>query len=1196
VTQQVPDADYFFDDRAPDGFHEYHLRRLGGLQLFRDGKPIKEVVGPRLRGKTKPFENRVLELLEFFLQNPGRHLSRKADLAHRFAGSIAHHLMWLRQLLSDEVPPHRLIQNVGMGDVQFVVPVRNAPSAYHSVYRAEIKQHWKPSAMGSGTLFHEGRWFFSGREAVLQNIVEWLSAPTSGAVARVVMGDPGAGKSAILGFLVTCASAEERLVPELTEFLNRVPAATVPVHAGIDFAINLRDRTLQDVQELLASRFHLEAADAVNSLCRRQDRTALVFDSLEESADPISIAREIRKLIGSQHIWILVGARRAEVERLGDAIAVLDLSSNEFRSDADVERYVESLLLAEGDYSFLSDPDNARSCARNVARGAQGNFLVAFILARALVEQHRRRPIARRNSDGEPLRTPQDAFEEYLLRLGERSGLGYARLLRAFMPLAYAQGGGIPREVWGRLTEVDTEALLHLAKAFISESYEDGQLVFRFYHQALAEVLRRPGHELDEQGSIARRLLDAIPNKDWRRADRYTLKYLPRHAAEGGILDRLLLDNEFLVTADPDILLQVLGAASSPQAKRIATCYRLAAGRLKLSNINERANYLELIALQNGALDLAPGVAAERFGDWRARWACWTASTPHLALHGEFEPVHALAISEDAFAYCDQAGAAVARDLRSGRVVSRWEFDRVVAQIAIHEETIILALSQGSIVRRNWRTKRPAGSDLEIPSNFDRISALTMDRDVIVAGSNNGEIVVWEGESTLGERRGSLNQQVTALFLSDDFIVAGGIWGELMLWDRRQIDKAPRLLTTSSVVSVAGITAGHALLVGKDRLILLDWRTGETFERSVNLDRRGPAAIGGELVVYSDARGILRRWRIGSTHEDAFVGQDFRGRFCAVAASTIVTVMQDGTIRLWDTEMDAPIPLRDPGHEVALDEDSITCAAVLDKELISGGRDGVLRRWNSETGAAIATRIASQEEITSVVAGGALILSGSSDGTISVWDSFLKPIGKPLDLEDGVVSMAMEDHRFAAGGERGRLKLFDLNMHRTLRDFECSGEPIAGLALSENSLTYCSGHEIGRWTWRPGETGARLQRIFASDDTAEFRSLAVRGRLIVCGFDDEETRIWNLRPDGADRNSDGKILGGSGASAIAIAKNVVIAGGWEGIVWFWDIVTRNLVCQIHAGSPVRSLAVRGKSVFVACRAGLLRVDLPTILG
>jgi hypothetical protein len=162
----------------------------------------------------------------------------------------------------------------------------------------EFGAHWDPRARGVASASDPG-WYFAGRTRALRELVTWLGDLDLDHRARVVTGDPGSGKSAVLSRLVTLADQQVRQdVPEAV--LVDAPAGTVPSVGAIDVAIHARNKTLADVLTTLAMAFGFVEPDAgvtaatpdqlikelIDQLLARPHRRVVVVDALDEATDP----------------------------------------------------------------------------------------------------------------------------------------------------------------------------------------------------------------------------------------------------------------------------------------------------------------------------------------------------------------------------------------------------------------------------------------------------------------------------------------------------------------------------------------------------------------------------------------------------------------------------------------------------------------------------------------------------------------------------------------------------------------------------------------------------------------------------------------------------------------------------------------------------------------------------------------------
>ena len=64
---------------------------------------------------------------------------------------------------------------------------------------AALHSHFQSRAQGLTPSWSRREWYFTGRERVLSEIVDWIAAGDVNVRARIITGGPGSGKSAVLG-------------------------------------------------------------------------------------------------------------------------------------------------------------------------------------------------------------------------------------------------------------------------------------------------------------------------------------------------------------------------------------------------------------------------------------------------------------------------------------------------------------------------------------------------------------------------------------------------------------------------------------------------------------------------------------------------------------------------------------------------------------------------------------------------------------------------------------------------------------------------------------------------------------------------------------------------------------------------------------------------------------------------------------
>jgi hypothetical protein len=175
------------------------------------------------------------------------------------------------------------------------------------------------------------------------------------------------------------------------------------------------------------------------------------------------------------------------------------------------------------------------------------------------------------------------AFEQYLDRFDKDRDLSKATAIDLLRPLAYAEGVDIPwGNIWPALAtalagseylDQDVDRLGERVGSFLVESLEDGQSVYRLYHEALAEYLRAGRKVAQDQRRIAQALIALVParqddRKHWLNANPYIKTHLASHAAAGRVLDALVTDPGYLAVANPIRLVPALATLADGRARR----------------------------------------------------------------------------------------------------------------------------------------------------------------------------------------------------------------------------------------------------------------------------------------------------------------------------------------------------------------------------------------------------------------------------------------------------------------------------------------------------------------------------------------------------------------------------------------------------------------------------------------------------
>lgn len=500
--------------------------------------------------------------------------------------------------------------------------------------------YWSPRARGVETSSRLGN-YFTGRTNLVRRLVDWLEREPPDGRVRVLTGHPGSGKSAVIAHLAGLSD------PFLRARANQERRDTEPtVTAGrVSAAVLARGASMSSVTEELARMLSLSAATSEDLLAQIDRRELVVLvDALDEAAS-VANAKTIATgilvpLARDCKVKVLVGTRRGidgEILRvLGSEAVVYDLDSPEFFSRDDIVAYAMTSLRLLGDPSarsaYRDEPNAAAIVADAIGDAAKSNFLVAGLAARTRAD----RPLvdlARPEWRAEIPGSAAAAMDEYIERFGDD-----ARKVRNILrPLAYARGPGLPADdLWARLASALVEGhryriddvgwVLDRVRDYLIETTETRDAPrFRLFHEALVTYFRSKEDDEAREARFAAALADSVPKtdgrRDWSAASPYVVSYLAGHAGAGGVLDELVVDPGFLLSAHPDGLIPALQTVRAVEARRAAAAYRSCHDVLDGSDFAEGAARLLLAARQLGAAQLAERIESDFRPSWRTTFA-----------------------------------------------------------------------------------------------------------------------------------------------------------------------------------------------------------------------------------------------------------------------------------------------------------------------------------------------------------------------------------------------------------------------------------------------------------------------------------------------------------------------------------------------------------------------------------------------
>ncbi|KAK1176683.1 ATP-binding protein [Streptomyces sp. NBS 14/10] len=411
-----------------------------------------------------------------------------------------------------------------------------------SLSASTLEQYWLARASGR-TDDDDPGWYFSGRQTLMQALVEFVHA---GSGVLVVTGAAGSGKSALLARLVTLS--DPLFISRFEDMIETVPTPLRPRPHAVDAAVLARGKpSLALIEDLLAAlgvegtggELPLQALlDQVAAACAdASEPVTLVVDGLDEAQEPTACLSDViaplarlRATNGEPAVRLVLGmrssAQHAEGGKLQDVAAdqllgflhtVLQAGMGEssvpldlLRTDGaqtldDITAYVEMVLQANESSPYAGHDAAAAGVAAVIAQAVTPSFLDARLAATQL-----------RSASGwqdvhdplwhDRLQAGTTALLSNDLRQVARDQEISLRLLLAVLrATAFAQGAGLPwAEVWPAVAAAilgpaappasEIDAVIRTVRhsrlvGYLAIGEEDGRVTYRPAHQRVAEVL-----------------------------------------------------------------------------------------------------------------------------------------------------------------------------------------------------------------------------------------------------------------------------------------------------------------------------------------------------------------------------------------------------------------------------------------------------------------------------------------------------------------------------------------------------------------------------------------------------------------------------------------------------------------------------------------------------------------------------------
>ncbi|MFE4580973.1 serine/threonine-protein kinase [Streptomyces chartreusis] len=471
---------------------------------------------------------------------------------------------------------------------------------------------------------------------------------------------------------------------------------------------------------------------------------------------------------------------------------------------------------------------------------------------------------------------------------------------------------------------------------------------------------------------------------------------------------------------------------------------------------------------------------------------------------------------------------------------------------------------------------------------------LSAGNDLLLFGSGDATVRVWDSEGrwgALGQHLGGTIMGEHAVWPSPDerTVISGGMSADVLrLWDvetgacLRKFEGHDRSVQTvcmsaDGTLAVSGSTDNTIRLwdVATGRCLrVLRGHTGSVNAVRISADARTvvSGAVDNTVRLWDVATGRCLRTFDGHTDSVGAVGLSADGRR-AVSAGT------DGTVRLWQLDGDnryvCPLRPSRPRSHAELAQLDLRVEALLDEaeRYLAKGR-WVAARERLEKVRAFPRY---ERYPRALAAWHTLALSSVRVGARAVWQS-----GSLNGHTDRVhtVSASADGRLVLSGSWDDTVRLWEAPTGRCLRVFE-GRNGLGASCLSGDGRLALIRTDDGVVQLRETESGRVLHRLETPPDVVGPVGMGAGDRLALIGGprgDNSTTTVWDLGTGRVLRTLEGRMSGGPGR--LSLDGRLALTLGRRNTVRVWDLESGRELRALESPSLVGAVAVSADSRFV----------------